>query len=65
MLEEARAADLVRPDLDPASDSIFVYDLVKAWLQRQLSQKDLPAQDDIAASAGRLEHFVIRAIGAD
>lgn len=65
VLEEARAAGLVRPDLDPVTDSIFVYDLVKGWLQRQLQEKHLPPESDIALSAGRLEHFVVQAIGAD
>jgi AcrR family transcriptional regulator len=65
VLEEARAADLVRPDLDPVADSVFVYDLVKSWLQRQLSETELPPEGEIALSAGRLEHFVIRALGVD
>ncbi|MDB5397290.1 MAG: regulatory protein TetR [Rhodospirillales bacterium] len=65
VLGEACTAELVRPDLDPIADSVFVYDLVKGWLQRQLQETDLPPEAEIALSAGRLEHFIIRAIGAD
>jgi AcrR family transcriptional regulator len=63
VLEQALAAGQVRADLDPAGDAVFVYDLVKDWLQRQLRETKLPPEPEIAHSAERLELFVMRAIG--
>jgi AcrR family transcriptional regulator len=63
-LTDARAAGTVRPDLDPAADSIFIYDLVKNWLERQLREDPRPPEADIVRRAARLEAFIMRAIGA-
>ena len=65
VLEAAHAAGSVRSDLDPVADSVFVYDLVKDWLQRQLRETKLPPEAEIARSADRLELFVMRAIGSE
>ena len=62
-LREAQAAGSVRPDLNPAADCVFIYDMVKNWLERQLRQDPLPPEDEIARSAEALETFVMRAIG--
>ena len=56
-------ASVVRADLDPAEDARFVYDLVKDWLQRQLTAEELPAPAEAERSARRLERFVVAAIG--
>lgn len=63
VLKDAQAAGLVRPDLDPAADSIFIYDLVKNWLERQLREDPRPLEAEIVRRAEHLEAFVMRAIG--
>jgi AcrR family transcriptional regulator len=62
-LADGRAAGALRADLDPAEDARFVYDLVKEWLQRQLTAEQLPAPAEAQRSAARLERFVVAAIG--
>jgi AcrR family transcriptional regulator len=63
-LKDAKKAKLVRSDIDPATDGLFMYDLVKNWLERQLRQEPLPPEAEIAKRAEKLEAFIIRAIGA-
>jgi AcrR family transcriptional regulator len=63
-LKDAKKAKLVRADLDPVTDAVFMYDLVKNWLERQLRQDPLPPETEIAKRAEKLESFIIRAIGA-
>jgi AcrR family transcriptional regulator len=63
-LKDARKAKLVRADLDPDTDGLFMYDLVKNWLERQLRQEPLPPEAEIAKRAEKLEAFIIKAIGA-
>jgi AcrR family transcriptional regulator len=63
-LKDAKKAKLVRADLDPATDGLFMYDLVKNWLERQLRQEPLPPEAEIAKRADKLEAFIIKAIGA-
>ena len=63
-LAAAKAAGETRPDLEPAADGIFIYDLVKNWLERQLRDKPLPPEAEIARQAEKLEAFVMRAVGA-
>jgi AcrR family transcriptional regulator len=62
-LKLAQEANQVRPDLDPATDSVFVYDLVKNWMERQLRQDPLPPEAEIARRAEKLEAFIMRALG--
>ena len=62
-LEQAKTAKLVRADLDPAADCVFVYDLVKNWMERQLREEPLPPEAEIARRADKLEAFIMRAIG--
>jgi AcrR family transcriptional regulator len=63
-LKDAKKAKLVRADIDPATDGLFMYDLVKNWLERQLRQEPLPPEAEIAKRAEKLEAFIIKAIGA-
>ena len=63
-LKEAKKAKLVRSDLDPATDGLFMYDLIKNWLERQLRQEPLPPEAEIAKRAEKLEAFIMKAIGA-
>jgi AcrR family transcriptional regulator len=63
-LKDAKKAKLVRADIDPATDGLFMYDLVKNWLERQLRQEPLPPETEIAKRAEKLEAFIIKAIGA-
>ena len=62
-LELAKGAGQVRPDLNAACDSVFIYDLVKTWLERQLRADPLPPETEIARRADKLENFIMRAIG--
>jgi len=63
-LKDAAAAGEVRADGDPAADAIFIYDLVKSWMERQLRESPMPPEAELARRADRLEHFVVKAIGA-
>jgi len=63
-LKDAKKAKLVRADIDPATDGLFMYDLVKNWLERQLRQEPLPPETEIARRADKLEAFIIKALGA-
>jgi AcrR family transcriptional regulator len=62
-LELAKGAGQVRPDINAACDSVFIYDLVKTWLERQLRADPLPPETEIARRADKLEDFIMRAIG--
>jgi AcrR family transcriptional regulator len=64
-LRDALAAGLVRSDLDPAGDSVFIYDVVKNWMERQLRDYPMPPEDELKSRAVKLEFFVVRAIGAN
>ena len=62
-LEQAKAAEQVRPDLNGECDSVFIYDLAKTWLERQLREDPLPPEAEIARRADKLEAFIMRALG--
>jgi AcrR family transcriptional regulator len=64
VLNDARVAGLARPDLDPAGDAVFIYDLVKNWMERQLRECPAPPEDELVSRADKLEFFIMRAIGA-
>jgi AcrR family transcriptional regulator len=63
-LEQAKVAEQVRSDLNATCDSVFIYDLVKTWLERQLREDPLPPEAEIARRAEKLEAFIMQAIGA-
>jgi AcrR family transcriptional regulator len=63
-LSDAHAAGVVRADLDADTDCVFIYDLVKNWMERQLRQDPLPPETEMARRATHLEDFIMRAIGA-
>jgi len=54
----------MRSDLDPAGDAVFIYDVVKNWMERQLRDYPMPPEAELKRRAEKLEFFVIRAIGA-
>jgi len=64
VLIDARAAGLARQDLDPAGDAVFIYDLVKNWMERQLREYPMAPEAELVRRADRLELFILRAIGA-
>lgn len=63
-LKDAIAVGQVRSDVDPAADAVFIYDLVKNWMERQLRENPMPSESELSARADTLEHFLMKAIGA-
>ncbi|HTJ65003.1 MAG TPA: TetR/AcrR family transcriptional regulator [Alphaproteobacteria bacterium] len=58
-------AKAMRPDLDPAGDAVFIYDLVKNWMERQMRECPTPPENELKRRAEKLEFFVVKAIGAN
>lgn len=63
-LRDAQTAGQVRPDIDPAGEAIFIYDLVKSWLERQLRANPMASEAELVRRADALEFFIMQAIGA-
>jgi AcrR family transcriptional regulator len=64
VLKDGLTAGLTRPDLDPAVDAVFIYDLVKNWMERQLREYPMSPEAELVSRADKLEFFIIRSIGA-
>lgn len=53
----------LQANLDTQAAAVFVYDLVKEWLQRQLIERGAVTQDHQTKSAAALEDFVMAGLG--
>jgi AcrR family transcriptional regulator len=63
-LKEGIAVGQIRSDVDPAGDAVFIYDLVKNWMERQLRESPMPSEAELVRRADKLERFLVKAIGA-